>query len=157
LKISEIQLLDHKKIETFFGKVFGDIKSTALGMNIYLGDKLGLFKAMAGAPSGSFIEDALVRSTGLQARYVREWLSSMVVGGIVDFDSTTNTFSFPIERAFVLANEDSPVFVSGIINCNRQSIDSDLGVRKGKIIMAELAKRNKFYIALVCTTLIEIQ
>jgi ubiquinone/menaquinone biosynthesis C-methylase UbiE len=112
--MSEIQQLDHKKVEAFFGKVFGDIKSTALGMNIYLGDKLGLFKAMSEAPAGTFTEDSLVKTTGLQPRYLKEWLSSMVVGGIVDFNAETNTFSFPIERALVLANENSPVFVSGI-------------------------------------------
>jgi SAM-dependent methyltransferase len=104
--------LNQAEVGAFFGKVFGDIKSSMLGLNLYIGDKLGLFRALAEA--GAVTETEFARRTGLQERYLREWLSAMACGGIVDYDTSTREFYLPKERAFVLAKEDSPVFVSGI-------------------------------------------
>jgi SAM-dependent methyltransferase len=103
--------IDQVKLNEFFGKVWGDLKSIALGMNYYHGDKLGLFKTLDG--SGPITERELAKRTGLQTRYVREWLGSMVCGGVVEFDPVAKTFSMPPERGMVLSNEDSPVFLSG--------------------------------------------
>ncbi len=104
--------VDQAKLGAFFGKVFGDIKSSMLGLNYYIGDKLGLFKALAEA--GPVTNISLAKRTGLHERYLREWLSAMACGGIVDYDASTQEFSLAKERAMVLANEDSPLFVSGI-------------------------------------------
>ncbi len=104
--------IDQQKLNEFFGKVWGDVKSIALGMNYYHGDKLGLFKVLAAA--GPVTETELARRAGLQPRYVREWLGSMVCGGVLDYDPASKSFSMPPERAMVLANESSPVFVGGL-------------------------------------------
>jgi ubiquinone/menaquinone biosynthesis C-methylase UbiE len=78
---------------------------------IYIGDRVGLFKAMAGAGPLSVAETAT--KTGLQERYVREWLSAMAAAGIVEYDTATERFTLPEEHAAVLADENSPSFLAG--------------------------------------------
>jgi SAM-dependent methyltransferase len=78
---------------------------------IVLGDRLGLYKAMAGA--GPLTSAELARKTGLSERYVREWLASQAAGGFVTYDAPTQSFTLPLEQAFALAVEDSPVFLPG--------------------------------------------
>jgi SAM-dependent methyltransferase len=78
---------------------------------IVLGDRLGLYKAMAGA--GPLTSAELARKTGLSERYVREWLASQAAGSFVTYDAATQSFTLPPEQAFALAVEDSPVFLPG--------------------------------------------
>src|SRR3989304_1282716 len=101
--------MDNKKVETMGCRVVGDMGGAftmALG---YVGDRLGLFKAMAGA--GPLTSVDLARKTGLNERYVREWLRSMVASEYIDYDPLLEKYVMSEEQAFVLADEDSPMFV----------------------------------------------
>lgn len=77
----------------------------------YIGDRLNLFKAMAGAGPMTSVE--LARKTKLNERYVREWLRAMVAAEYLEYDPSTDKYVMTEEQAFVLANEDSPMFVGG--------------------------------------------
>ena len=81
------------------------------GLLLHIGDRLGLYKAMAGA--GPITSSALAQRTGTTERYVREWLANQAAGGYVVHDPADDTYELPAEQAMVVAVEDSPVFLAG--------------------------------------------
>jgi SAM-dependent methyltransferase len=93
------------------GKVVSDLGAGFNAGLVLIGEKLGLYKAMAGA--GSLTPAALAKKTDTEERYVREWLSAQAAGGYVTYDAATGTFTLPIEQELALAQEDSPVYVPG--------------------------------------------
>ncbi|MDQ1698031.1 MAG: hypothetical protein QOJ03_3384 [Frankiaceae bacterium] len=103
--------MDETKLEQFMGKAVTDMAAAMTLLLMTIGDKLGIYKAMAGA--GSVTTEELAKSTGLDERYLREWLGNQVAGGYVSYDAKTKTYELPEEHAFALADEDSPVFLGG--------------------------------------------
>lgn len=103
--------IDAGKLEKFLATAVADIKGTMVLTMANLGDRLGLFKALAEGPATSA---ALAVRTGLQERYVREWLAGMTCAEYIEYDPVTGAFSIPPEHAQVLAEETSPVFLSGV-------------------------------------------
>jgi SAM-dependent methyltransferase len=81
---------------------------------IVIGDKLGLYKAMAGAGPMSSAELAV--KTRTDERYVREWLAAQAAGGFITYDAATRNYTLPPEQAFALAEENSPVFLPGFFH-----------------------------------------
>ncbi len=79
---------------------------------VYVGTQAGLFRAMQG--KGAMRLDAVVRDSGLQPRYVEEWLKGMASAGYLDYDPTAQTFTLPEEHAYFLASEGSDHFVGGL-------------------------------------------
>jgi len=103
--------IDPKKVESFLGRVvtdFGAAFGVALG---YLGDKLGLYKAMAFA--GPLSSEEIAKRSGTQERYVREWLINQAAGGYVEYDKVTGKYILPDEQAVALTDENSPYNVAG--------------------------------------------
>ena len=103
--------IDEGKLEAFVGGAvvdFGAAISTAMAV---VGDKLGLYRAMAGA--GPLAPADVAARTGTDERLVREWLANQAAGGYVTYDPATETFTLPEEQAYALAQEDSPVFLGG--------------------------------------------
>jgi SAM-dependent methyltransferase len=106
-----IQPVDQAKLDEFMGRFVGDLGAALSAALVVIGDRLGLYRAMAdGEPVGP---DELAERTGTDARYVREWLSNQAASGYVNYDSVQGTFSLSPEQAFTLAQEDSPAFVPG--------------------------------------------
>jgi SAM-dependent methyltransferase len=98
------------RLNTFMGKFVGDLGATVHAGMVVLGDKLGLYKALAAKPMTSV---ELASATKTDERYVREWLSSQAAGGYVHYDPKTQRFNLDEEQAFALANEDSPAYLPG--------------------------------------------
>jgi SAM-dependent methyltransferase len=98
--------LDQAKVEEFFGKVVQDVAATLHAGLVLIGDKLGLYRAMAGA--GPLTPADLAKRTGTHERYVREWLSAQAAGGYVIYDPATGRFTLPPEHAFLLLDADVP-------------------------------------------------
>ena len=99
------------KLNELVGKLVGDLGAAIAGASILLGDRLGLYKAMAdGAPVTSA---ELAKKTGLHERYVREWLSGQAASGYIDYDAEKNAFSLSPEQAMAFAEEGSPAFFAG--------------------------------------------
>jgi len=103
--------VDMDKLMTFLGQVIGELGATVNAGLIVVGDRLGLYKAMAGA--GPISSAQLAEKTGTSERYVREWLNAQAAGGYVTYDASTQTYELPAEQAMALADEDSPAFVGG--------------------------------------------
>ena len=102
--------LDMDKLNSFVGQFVGDLGATVHAGMVVIGEKLGLYKALAEAPATSA---ELAAKTSTDERYVREWLSSQAAGGYVTYDAATGKFSLSEEQAFTLANEDSPAYLPG--------------------------------------------
>lgn len=102
---------DEARLQAFVGRAVVDMGAAISGLLLHLGDRLGLYKAMAGA--GPITSATLSQRTGTEERYVREWLANQVAGGYVVYDPTDRTYELPAEHAMVLADETSPVFLAG--------------------------------------------
>jgi SAM-dependent methyltransferase len=103
--------VDQARLEQFAGQAVTDMAAAISGLLVHIGDRLGLYRAMAGA--GPVTPEALADQTGTASRYVREWLSNQAAGGYVTYRPLDGTFELPAEHAAVLADEDSPMFLGG--------------------------------------------
>src|SRR3954452_18248554 len=99
------------KLNDLMGKLVGDLGAAIAGAGILLGDRLGLYKAMAdGKPVTS---SELAKKTNLHERYVREWLSAQAASEYIDYQADKNPFSLSAEQAMAFADETSPAFFAG--------------------------------------------
>jgi SAM-dependent methyltransferase len=104
--------IDETKLNEFMGKVVSDVGAAMSAALVILGDRLGLYKAMAA--SGPATPAALATATGTSARYVTEWLNAQAAGGYVVYDAKAGTYSLPPEQAFALAEDLSPASCPGV-------------------------------------------
>jgi 2-polyprenyl-3-methyl-5-hydroxy-6-metoxy-1,4-benzoquinol methylase len=103
--------IDEAKLEQFMGQFVGDLGAAMTAPLVLIGDKLGLYKAMAdGEPITS---QQLAERTSCHERYIREWLCQQAASGYVEYDAADATFRLPPEQAMALADEDSPAFIPG--------------------------------------------
>jgi SAM-dependent methyltransferase len=102
--------LDMEKLNAFMGQFVGDLGAAVHAGMVVIGERLGLYKALA---TGAMSSAELAAKTKTDERYVREWLGSQAAGGYVSYDPKTNKFSLSEEQAFALANEESPAYVPG--------------------------------------------
>jgi len=103
--------VNEAKLNEFLGRAVGDIGAAMSTALCIIGERLGLYKAMAGA--GPMSPAELAQKTGTAERYVREWLFNQAAGGYVVYDPMTEKFTLPDEQALALADEDSPVYLHG--------------------------------------------
>src|SRR2546423_7263820 len=106
--------MDEAKLEEFMGKMVGNMTGGALCFAVWLGDELGLYRAMAGA--GALSADDVAKQAGCNARLVREWLDSQAAGGLIDYDPGADTYTLGDEAAMALADDTSPVFLARGMN-----------------------------------------
>jgi 2-polyprenyl-3-methyl-5-hydroxy-6-metoxy-1,4-benzoquinol methylase len=107
----QVNAVDEAKLHAFMGKMVGDMGAALSGALVLIGDKLGLYKALA--DGGAATADELARRTGTTERYVREWLAAQAASGYVDYDPAARRFGMSAEQAMALAAESSPVYVAG--------------------------------------------
>ncbi|GGS72020.1 SAM-dependent methyltransferase [Planobispora rosea] len=105
--------MDLTKLEAFHTQIAQEALGASLSLSNYLGDLLGIFRAMTGA--GPLTGAELAERTGLSERYLREWLSTQAVAGHLDYDPATGGFELPAEHAAVLADDEAITSRSGQI------------------------------------------
>ncbi len=103
--------LNEDKMHAFLGKVVGDFGAALSSALVYIGQKLGLYKAIAAA--GSVTPTELAQQTSTNERYVREWLINQAAGGYVEYDAASGRYSMTPEQTTALTDETSPFFVGG--------------------------------------------
>jgi SAM-dependent methyltransferase len=108
---SMAQPVDGAKLHEFVMKAVGEMGAAINSALILVGDRLGLYKAMAGA--GPMTSAELAAKTQTTERYVREWLAAQAAGGFVVYDVASGKYTLPPEQALALADELSPVFLPG--------------------------------------------
>lgn len=87
----------------FAGRLAQDLAAAASGTLVLIGDRLGLYRAMAGAGPIDSVE--LARRTGTAERYVREWLAAQAACGYVNYDEARGTYTLDAEQAAQLADD----------------------------------------------------
>ena len=103
--------IDEAKLEAFMGQAVTDMGAIISAPLFLIGEKLGLYKAMAGA--GPLTSQEVAERAGAAERYVREWLRNQAAGGYVTYDAESDRYTLPDEQALALADEDSPFYILG--------------------------------------------
>ncbi len=104
--------IDEGKLEAFMGQAVTDMGAVISAPLFVIGEKLGLYKAMAGA--GPLTSQEVADRSGAAERPVREWLRNQAAGGYVTYDPDSDRYTLPDEQALALADEDSPFYILGM-------------------------------------------
>ena len=103
--------VDQYRLGEFLGRAIGDLGATMSAALVLLGDRLGLYRAMAdGRPVTA---EQLAERTGTAVAYLRPWLANQAAGGYLQYHPDTGTWSMTTEQAYALAFEDGPAFFAG--------------------------------------------
>jgi len=102
--------VDMDKLNSFLGQFVGDLGAAVHTGMVVIGEKLGLYKALA---TGAMTSAELAAKTKTDERYIREWLASQAAGGYITYNDATKKFSLTEEQAFTLADENSPAYLPG--------------------------------------------
>ncbi len=106
---TEAPLLNAEKVEATANAAFGYLGGAVIATTIWLGDELGLYRAMRGA--GPLTTHEVAKMTGLHERWVREWLQGQAAAGLIDY--AAGKFELSPEAALVLADEENPASAIG--------------------------------------------
>src|SRR3954470_5159984 len=107
----EQQPLDMDKLQQFVFRAVEEVGATLNTALVVMGDKLGLYRALAGA--GPLTPAELADRTGCAERYVREWLNAQAAGGYVEYEADSGRYLLPPEQAIALTDEESPAYLPG--------------------------------------------
>jgi SAM-dependent methyltransferase len=99
------------ELEQLIGKVVGDLGATANAALVIVGDRLGLYRALA--EIGPATSEELARKTGTYERYIREWLAAQAASGYIGYDEGTRRFRMSPEQALLFADENGPLYMAG--------------------------------------------
>jgi SAM-dependent methyltransferase len=103
--------LDMAKLEAFVFRAVDEVGATLNTALVVMGDRLGLYRAMAGA--GPLTPKELAERTDTAERYVREWLNQQAAGGYVEYDPDSGRYTLPPEQALALTDSESPAYLPG--------------------------------------------
>jgi SAM-dependent methyltransferase len=104
--------IDEARLEAFMGQAVTDMGAIISAPLFVIGEKLGLYKAMAG--TGPLTSQEVADRAGAAERYVREWLRNQAAGGYVSYDPESDRYTLPDEHALALADEESPFYILGV-------------------------------------------
>jgi SAM-dependent methyltransferase len=108
---SQSHSINEDKMNAFLGKVVGDFGASLSSALVYIGQKLGLYKAMSDA--GPVTPAELAQRTNTNERYVREWLINQAASGYAEYDPESGCYSLTPEQSVALTDEQSPFYVGG--------------------------------------------
>lgn len=103
--------LNMEKLEPLLHLMVQELGAAANATLVLIGDKLGLYHALA--ENGPLTPRELSEATGTDARYIREWLSAQAASGYVEYDAESGAFSMTPEQAAIFADPESPVNMTG--------------------------------------------
>jgi hypothetical protein len=103
--------VDREKLMQFVFRAVDEVGATLNAALVVMGDRLGLYRALAAGGSLSAAE--LAERTGTAERYVREWLNAQAAGGYVEYDPGSGRYALPPEQAVALTDPDSPAYLPG--------------------------------------------
>jgi hypothetical protein len=112
MTIVEENNLDAGKLEQFVFRAVEEVGATLNAALVVMGDRLGLYRALAGA--GALTPTELAARTSTAERYVREWLNAQAAGGYVEYHPAEGRYSLPPEQAVAFCDEDSPAYLPGL-------------------------------------------
>ena len=110
--VEETPAIDGEKLMAFVFNAVDEVGGALNAALVVMGDRLGWYRAMAGA--GPLSSSDLAQKTGSSERYVREWLNAQAAGGFVEYDPDTRRYTLPPEQAVALTDSDSPAYLPGL-------------------------------------------
>jgi 2-polyprenyl-3-methyl-5-hydroxy-6-metoxy-1,4-benzoquinol methylase len=108
------QTIDETELEQLMGQMVGHMTGAALCFGVWLGDELGLYRALT--ELGTAAADEVAERVGCNPRLVREWLDGQVAGGLLTWDRDADRYGITPEASMALADDESPVFVARAMN-----------------------------------------
>jgi SAM-dependent methyltransferase len=109
--IDEAQAVDEEKLMAFVFRAVEEVGATVNTALVVMGDRLGLYRALAGA--GPTSPEELAERCGVSERYVREWLGAQAAGGYIEYDAEDGRYTLPPEQAVALTDEESAAYLPG--------------------------------------------
>ncbi len=109
--IEETVQIDGDKLMQFVFRAVDEVGATLNTALVVMGDRLGLYRALAGA--GPLSPAELAERTGTAERYIREWLNAQAAGGYVEYDPDSGRYTLPPEQAVALTDPGSPAYLPG--------------------------------------------
>lgn len=104
--------VDMDTVMQFVFRAVDEVGATLNTALVVMGDRLGWYRAMAGA--GPLTPSDLAARTDTAERYVHEWLNAQAAGGFVEYDPDSGRYTLPPEQAVALTDESSPAFLPGL-------------------------------------------
>ena len=104
-------LVDEQALHELLGRAIVDFGGASTAALVVIGDRLGLYRALAA--HGPLTSAELAARTGTAERYVREWSNAQAASHYVTYDPKTGRYSLTPEQALAFADEDSPAFIIG--------------------------------------------
>ncbi|MFI0448633.1 class I SAM-dependent methyltransferase [Actinomadura sp. 6N118] len=102
--------IDQDRMNAFLHKFVGDLGAVVAAGGIVVGDRLGLYRALADKPQQP---NELAERTGTSPRYVEEWLRGQAAGGYVEYDSDSGAYWLTAEQKFALTDPEGPLYAPG--------------------------------------------
>ena len=102
--------VDEGKLHEFVNKALGDISGSLTAALVVVGERLGLYRALAGGP---MTPAELAAKTGTRERYVREWCAQQAASEYLAYDAATGRYRLLPEQAVALTDDSSPFCVLG--------------------------------------------
>jgi SAM-dependent methyltransferase len=109
--VEEPRAINEEKLMQFVFRAVDEVGATLNSALVVMGDRLGLYRAMADGKAVTPAE--LAGRADIAERYAREWLSQQAAGGYVDYDPDSGRYSLPAEHAVALTDTDSPAYLPG--------------------------------------------
>ena len=106
-----IMTINETKLQEFVGKMLQDLGAAVNSPLVLIGDRLGLYQAIAS--QGSVDSTKLAALTKISERYAREWLAAQAASGYIEYDAETEQFQMNPEQIAVFVDEDSPTYMMG--------------------------------------------
>ena len=103
--------VDEQKLHDLLGRAIVDFGAVSTAPLVIIGDRLGLYRALAS--QGPMTSAELATHTETSERYVREWLNAQAASGYVHYDAGSGRYELTPEQALVFADADSPAFIVG--------------------------------------------
>ena len=110
MTLTQTPPVDSDRLDQFLGRFVNDLGATIAAGSVLIGDRLGLYRALAGGPSS---RTSWRPRTGTAARYVTEWLRGQAAGGYVSYDPASEAYSLTPEQQAALTDDDGAVFLPG--------------------------------------------
>lgn len=121
------QKIDESKLHELLMKVVGDMGAAFSTACVVLGDKLGLYRALA---EGAATSAELAQRTETSERYVREWLNNQAAGGYVNYDAKLGKYSMSPEQVAAFADSSSPAFMPGAFDVAAATVHAEPRIRE---------------------------
>lgn len=120
--------IDEARLEEFVNQFAGDFGAALHASTVVLGDKLGLYRALADL--GPADAAGLAAETGTDRRLVQEWLDAQYVAGYCHYSAETRMYWLSPEQAAVLADPGSPAFLVGAMTIAASTAKDEEKIRE---------------------------